>query len=85
MAERSDRPPGESPGEAEEDPSQSNWRDLGLFSVIIGEIIGYAGVGAGLGYLAVKKWGFPGWTIALTTMAGLTLAMVQIYRLTRPK
>lgn len=60
-----------------------NLKKFGLFSVIIGELIGFTGAGIGLGYLAWAKWGAPWWVLLLSSSAGLCLAIVQVYRISQ--
>lgn len=68
--------------EPDKTPEASNWvRSLGYFSVILGDIAGCTGVGVGVGYLAWKKWGAPGWILLITSSAGLTLAFYRLYRM----
>jgi hypothetical protein len=66
-----------------DEDSQAQWRSLGYFSIIIGDIAGFTGAGIGLGYLAWKKLGAPWWVIMPTSMAGLVLAFYRIYKLTQ--
>jgi F0F1-type ATP synthase assembly protein I len=60
-------------------------RNLGLFGVIVSDLVGFTGAGFGLGYFAMKQWNAPWWVLFLTTIAGLGLAMLQIYRLTQDR
>ncbi len=53
-------------------------RSLGLFWVIIADLIGCTGAGLGIGYLAFRKWGAPWWVLLITTLAGLGLAMYRL-------
>lgn len=63
--------------------SRPEWvRNLGLFSVIVVDLIGYTGAGIALGYLVWKKWNAPWWVLLLTSLAGLGLAMYRVYQLT---
>lgn len=59
------------------------WKNLGLFSVIITELLGYTGAGIALGYWAWAKLGAPAWALPLAGLAGLILAFYQIFRLSR--
>ena len=60
---------------------KDNWLNaLGLSGVIIGDIVGFTGVGIGLGYLFWKKLNAPWWVFLLSTIIGLILAFVQIYK-----
>jgi len=56
-------------------------RLLGLFSVILVDLIGYPGAGFAMGYLLWKKVGFPWWFMVITGMTGLSLAMYRLYRM----
>lgn len=58
-------------------------RKLGLFAVIVGDLLGYTGAGVGLGYFAWSRWGAPWWVLLLTTSLGLILAFYQLYRVVR--
>lgn len=59
---------------------QPDWaRSLGLFSVIVSELVGFTGVGIGVGYWAWSRWGAPWWVLLLTSMAGLIGAFYRIY------
>jgi F0F1-type ATP synthase assembly protein I len=62
--------------------TEKGWaKSLGLFALIIGDLIGYTGAGIGLGYLAWAKAGAPWWVLLLFSIAGLAMAMVRLYRL----
>ena len=58
-------------------------RTLGLFTIIIGELIGYTGSGILVGYGFVRFAGAPRWTIAVTGALALVLAFHQIYRMAK--
>jgi hypothetical protein len=64
-------------------PKDAWVKGLGLFSVIVGDLLGFTGAGVGIGYWAWKKWGAPWWVLLLTTTAGLALAMWQMYRVSQ--
>ena len=68
-------------------PSQRpEWvRDLGLFMIIVTEVMAATGIGLGAGYYLWKKSGFPSWTAALCSLLGLALAMFRVYRFTQRK
>ena len=68
-----------------ENPDGSNaWvRQLGLFSVIVGDLVGYTGAGVALGYLAQTKLHFSWWVMPITSLVGLCLSMYRIYLRTR--
>lgn len=54
-------------------------RSLGLFAVIVSDLVGCTGAGILLGYLAWSKWGAPWWVLLLSSMAGLVLAFYRLY------
>jgi hypothetical protein len=56
-------------------------KKLGLFTVIIGDLMGYTGAGIGIGYFAWTKWGAPWWVLPLTSIAGLSLAFYRVYQI----
>lgn len=58
-------------------------RNLGLFSLIVSDIIGYTGAGIGIGYLLWAKLGAPWWVLVLTSTAGLVGAMYRLYLFTK--
>jgi F0F1-type ATP synthase assembly protein I len=66
-----------------EDGGKSQLRSLGLFAVIVADLVGYTAAGMGLGYLACSKLGAPSGLIVVTSLAGLCLAFYQIYQITR--
>ena len=64
--------------------SQRHWlRSLGLFGVIVVDIVGYTGAGVAIGYFAWIKLNAPWWVLLLTSIAGLWLAMDRLYRLSK--
>jgi F0F1-type ATP synthase assembly protein I len=64
------------------DEQRALWvKYMGLFSVIVGDMIGCVGAGVGLGYLAMKLLHAPGWVLLPTTIAGFVVAMVRLYRI----
>lgn len=65
------------------EPDSSIARTLGLFSVIVADLVGYTGAGVGLGYLVTTKWGFPWWTMLVTSITGLVLGMYRVYQLSK--
>lgn len=71
-------------GEKRPDPgSDSSWlKKLGLFGVIVADLLGLTGAGIGLGYLVWNKLGFPWWSLLVTSGAGLALAMYRLFKLT---
>ena len=54
-------------------------RSLGLFAVIVSDLVGCTGAGILIGYWAWSKWGAPWWVLLLTSMAGLVLAFYRLY------
>ena len=60
-------------------------RDLGLFMVVVSEVMTSTGLGLALGYYLWKKSGFPAWTGVVSSLAGLALAMFRVYRFTQRK
>lgn len=67
-----------------EDDSQRRWlRSLGLFSIIVSELLGFTGAGIGLGYLAWKKLGAPVWTVMILGMVGLGISMFRLNRMSQ--
>lgn len=58
-------------------------RNLGLLSVIVSDLLGFTGVGIGIGYLLWAKLGAPWWVLVLSSSAGLSLAMYRMYRFTQ--
>ena len=67
----------------DEDESKAQWRSLGYFSIIVGDLAGCTGAAIGFGYFAWKKLGAPWWIIPPLSMAGLALAFYRIYKLTQ--
>ena len=64
-------------------PNRDWVRNLGMFSVIISDLVGYTGIGVGIGYLAWKKWNAPWWVLLLSSLTGLALAMVRVYQVSQ--
>ena len=85
MPSQTEGPDKDRPDHAEEQNEQkAAWvKNLGLFSAIVGDMIGCTGAGVGLGYFAMKKWNAPWWVLFITTTAGLVLAMVRLYRISQ--
>ena len=54
-------------------------KNFGLFTVIIGDLVGCVGAGVGIGYFAMKKWNAPWWVLLLSSVTGLTVAMYRMY------
>lgn len=64
--------------------TDQNWmRSLGYFSLIVGDLVGFTGAGIGIGYYAWTRWNAPWWVLLLTSLAGLSLAMYRLYKMTQ--
>jgi F0F1-type ATP synthase assembly protein I len=72
-----------SKSDKDKDGDTSQLRKLGLFAVILSELIGYTGAGIGIGYYLWAKWHAPWWVLLLSCLLGLTLAFYQLYQLTK--
>jgi F0F1-type ATP synthase assembly protein I len=58
----------------------SPWaKSLGLFSVILSELLGFTGFGVLAGLAAQKYAHAPGWISIVTATLGFGLAMVRVY------
>jgi F0F1-type ATP synthase assembly protein I len=58
----------------------SSWaKNLGLFAVIISDLVGFTGLGVGVGYWAHSHWGAPIWVTLVSSVLGLCLAMYRVY------
>ncbi len=68
---------------AENSKDGQGLKKLGLFAVIIGDLVGCTGAGVGLGYLAMTKWNAPWWVLLLSTSAGLSVAFYQLYKVSQ--
>ncbi len=61
---------------------RAKWiKSLGYFSIIIGDLVGFCGLGVALGYWLWKKWNAPIWTLPLTSSLGLGIAMYRLYKM----
>jgi hypothetical protein len=58
-------------------------RKLGLFTIIVSDLVGYTAAGMGLGYFAWTKWGAPWWVLLLSSVGGLSLAFYRIYQVSK--
>ncbi|MDR3607487.1 MAG: AtpZ/AtpI family protein [Oligoflexia bacterium] len=65
--------------EKEEDKRPEWAKSLGLFSVIISELVGFTGAGVAAGYWARTALHAPWWTMLVSSLMGLGLAMYRIY------
>ena len=63
--------------------SENPLKKLGLFAVIVADLLGYTAAGAGLGWLAWQKAGFHWIFLLLGGLAGMGLAFYKIYKLGR--
>lgn len=60
-----------------------NWvKTLGLFSLIITDLIATTALGVGGGYLLTQYLGAPQWVLMLTSLIGLILAFYRLIRFT---
>lgn len=57
--------------------------NLGLFGVIVADVVAYTGAGVFVGWVALEKLGWPWWVMLVTSITGLTLAMVKVYRISQ--
>ncbi|MGK5088777.1 hypothetical protein WDW86_14565 [Bdellovibrionota bacterium FG-2] len=64
-------------------PNKNLVRQLGYFSVIIADLVGYTGAGVGLGYFCWHQWHAPWWVLLFFSTAGLGLAMYKLYLLSK--
>jgi F0F1-type ATP synthase assembly protein I len=65
------------------DGPNENVKKLGLFTVILSDLIAYIGTGFGLGYLAWAKLNFPFWVMLLSSITGLILAFYKLYLISK--
>ena len=56
---------------------------MGLFAIIVSEMVGMPAAGAGLGYLAWKKLSGPWWLLLVGALLGLTGAMMRLYQMSK--
>ncbi len=62
--------------------SEREWlKTLGLFSLIVSDLVITIGIGVGLGYLAWKKWNAPRWVPLLTGLASIVVAFYRLIKL----
>jgi hypothetical protein len=59
------------------------WKKLGLFTVIVSELVGFSGAGIGIGYLAWTKLEAPVWVMILSSSAGLGIAFYRVYQISK--
>jgi F0F1-type ATP synthase assembly protein I len=65
------------------DPKKNWAKSLGLLGVITADLLGFTGIGIGLGYWLWKKLGMPWWVLIFCTMAGLVLAFYRLYEISK--
>jgi len=64
--------------------SMKGWaRGLGLFSMIIGDLVGIPLAGAAIGYGLWKKLAAPWWVLPIFGVAGLVLAFYRLYQVSK--
>lgn len=60
-----------------------DWKALGLFGVVISQIVGSVGAGMGVAYLLVTKAGAPSLSYGIGAIVGLIHAFYQIARISK--
>ena len=58
-------------------------KKLGLFAVVVGDLVGLTGAGIAVGYLAWTKLNAPWWVLLLCVTTGLSLAIFQLYKISQ--
>jgi hypothetical protein len=76
-----DKAPADQPGE--DSKEGQGLKKLGLFAVIVGDLLGCTGAGIALGYFAWTKLHAPWWVLLVSTSAGLCLAFYQLYKISQ--
>lgn len=62
--------------EAKKPDDRPEWvKSLGLFGIILSDLLGFIGLGIGLGYLAMKKGWAKDWAPAVGGFVGLAIAI----------
>lgn len=56
-------------------------KTLGLFSLIVSDLVVTIGIGVGLGYLAWKKWNLPRWVPLLTSLMSIVVAFYRLIKI----
>lgn len=64
-----------------EDPSP--WKSLGLFGIIVADLIVYPGVCYWLAQMVEEYFGLGQWARFLGLLVGFALAFLQIYRISK--
>lgn len=66
------------------DSEKAKWaQSLGLFSLIVSELVGFTLGGLALGYGAHSYFGWPVWLAAITGLVGFSLGLYQVVRLSK--
>jgi hypothetical protein len=65
------------------DPTNRFARGIGLFSVIVADLVGYPLAGAAVGYGLWKKLGAPWVVLPIFGVAGLVLAFYRLYQVSK--
>lgn len=66
------------------DPGEpSPWKSLGLFGIIIADLVVYPGLGYGFGRWMERVFALGQWSSVLGLLAGFALAFLQIYRISK--
>ncbi len=69
---------------SDNDSDRKRWiRALGIFSVLVSDLLAYTGAGIGLGYVAWHYLGWPWWVLLVTSLAGLSLAFYRLYQISQ--
>ena len=71
------------PGSSTPRPQRKQLKELGLFTLIITDFIGFTGLGGVIGYFLWNRWPSFWWGSVLLTLLGLSFAVYRLYRLTQ--
>jgi hypothetical protein len=64
--------------------SMKGWaRGIGLFSMIVGDLLGFPLAGAAIGYGLWKKAGAPWGVVPVCGVAGVALAFYRLYQISK--
>jgi|GEM_PF-3797922 len=55
-------------------------RDLGIFGLVLTEVLGWTGAGMAIGYLSWKYGPVPMWITPVLALGGLVIALMRVYR-----
>lgn len=83
QTEKSQTDKSQTENSSENSKGSQGLKKLGLFAVIIGDLVGCTGAGVALGYFAWTKLQAPWWVLLLSTSAGLILAFYQLYKISQ--